>query len=268
MLRRPHLTKQRIKYRCHLYFWLGARPSLSMNNELTYIETFDESCGGWIGSNGNSIGNSPLIRRAGALHTHSPWWVDYNHAPPGLGYLHILFTLHTKGPFGEHLKEVGGVNRFVDEGFPRDFRGATIRARMKGEIELRGSRLHLLVQSKIEDVTASWLLMSSTFEVTPDWTEQSVILEDNETAWSWLGVRHDRKDFYGIKPLGHVLADVNTNILLVLFPLDVVPMGPLCGDPHQLRAGKDYPLWTSRLPEGYVDLDEVRIHFPGKDTGS
>jgi hypothetical protein len=36
-------------------------------------------------------------------------------------------------------------------------------------------------------------------------------------------------------------------------------MGPIGGDPHRLRPEKDYPVWRSRLPEGYVILDEVRI---------
>ena len=79
-----------------------------------------------------------------------------------------------------------------------------------------------------------------------------------------FGSRHDRVEYYGTIDLPRVLADVNTDILLVLFPLDVVPMGPLAGDPHRLRPEKDYPVWRGRLPEGYVLLDEVRIEFAGQ----
>jgi hypothetical protein len=43
-------------------------------------------------------------------------------------------------------------------------------------------------------------------------------------------------------------------------------MGPLHGDPHRLRPERDYPVWRSRLPEGYLMLDEVRIEF-AKKTG-
>jgi len=57
------------------------------------------------------------------------------------------------------------------------------------------------------------------------------------------------------------LRDVNCNIILILFPLDIVPAQPIDADPHFLRAGKDYPVDRSRLPEGYVMLDEVRIEF-------
>ena len=68
---------------------------------------------------------------------------------------------------------------------------------------------------------------------------------------------------YGIKPLEEVLSDVNVNIMLVLFPLDVAPMGAIDGDPHRLRPERDYPVWRHRLPEGYVTLDSVEISFPG-----
>jgi hypothetical protein len=63
-------------------------------------------------------------------------------------------------------------------------------------------------------------------------------------------------------PLKTVLSDVNTNILLVLYPLKISPMGPIDDDPHHLRPERDYPVWRSELPEGYVMLDEVRIRFP------
>lgn len=54
---------------------------------------------------------------------------------------------------------------------------------------------------------------------------------------------------------------MNSDIVLVLHPLDVAPMGPLEGGPHRLVPEKDYPVWRSRLPEEYVWLDEVWIEF-------
>jgi hypothetical protein len=63
--------------------------------------------------------------------------------------------------------------------------------------------------------------------------------------------------------LATVLGDANADILFVLYPLDVAPMGPLVGEPHVLRPERDYAVWRSRLPEGYVMIDEVRIDFPG-----
>ena len=74
-------------------------------------------------------------------------------------------------------------------------------------------------------------------------------------------MRHDRADMYCVKPLDRVLSNVNVNIMLVLFPLDVAPMGPFDADPHILRPERDYPVWRHRLPEGYITLDEMRIDF-------
>ena len=65
-----------------------------------------------------------------------------------------------------------------------------------------------------------------------------------------------------IVELSRILTNVNVNIMLVLFPLRIAPMGTINGDPHLLRAGKDYPVWASKLPEGYVELDTVQIEFP------
>ena len=61
--------------------------------------------------------------------------------------------------------------------------------------------------------------------VSEEWAEQTVTLAPDESLWTPLGVRHDRGDMYGIKPLDDVLSDVDINIMLVLFPLDVAPMG-------------------------------------------
>ena len=66
--------------------------------------------------------------------------------------------------------------------------------------------------------------------------------------WKCLGSRHDRVDYYGEIPLPDVLGDVNADILLVLHPLDIAPMGPLNGDPHRLRPEKDYPSGARACP--------------------
>ncbi len=56
-----------------------------------------------------------------------------------------------------------------------------------------------------------------------------------------------------------ILGDVNADILFVLYPLQVEPMGSIDGDPHIL----DYPVWRSRVPEGCIQLDSVSIEFKG-----
>lgn len=173
----------------------------------------------------------------------------------------MLYCMFTKGPLGEHYTEVGGENGFIQGGFPRDFTDAKITLRIKGELESRGAQLLFLAQSSKDGLTSGWLLTGQPVEVTPDWSEQTIIATTDRSQWKCLGARYDRQDYYGEIELSTVLRDVNCDILFVLFGLDVVPMGPLEGDPHILRPEKDYPVWRSRLPEGYVMLDEVRIEF-------
>ena len=105
------------------------------------------------------------------------------------------------------------------------------------------------------------MLIGQPFAVTREWTEQTVTAVPDPRQWTCMGGRHDRADYYGHVDLKAVLADVNVDIMFILFPLSIRPMGPIDGDPHLLRPGKDYPVWQSSLPEGYVVLDKVRIDF-------
>jgi hypothetical protein len=227
----------------------------------TYVETFDQTPGGWYGWISNAGGPRALEPRDSYVTSRSPWWIDYNHAPPGAGYLHLPFMLNTRGKAGEHHREVAGENKFIAGGFPTDFTDAKVTLRLRGELEERGSKLVLLIQAVQGGICSGWLLTGQPFTVTPEFTEQTVTAAPDESQWTCLGSRHDRADFYGKIDLKTVLRDVNTNILLVLFPLNIAPMGKLKGDPHKLRPEKDYPVWRSRLPEGFIELDEVRIAF-------
>jgi hypothetical protein len=225
----------------------------------SYVESFDDGPGGWFGWIDNARGPKPLERGPGCVIARSPWWIDYNHAPPGAGYMHLLFLLLTSGSPGEHQREVSGDNRFIKSGFGTDFTNAKLTLRLKGELIARDTRLLLLVQGIQDGLCSGWLLTGQPLTVSKDWSCQTITAVPDESAWTCLGSRHDRSDFYGHLPLRTILANVNANILLVLYPLDVAPMGPIDGDPHRLRPEKDYPVWRSRLPEGYVMLDEIRI---------
>jgi hypothetical protein len=228
-----------------------------------YKETFDRGPGGWWGFAGNHLGLQPLAWRRGTVTTRSPWWIDYNHAPPGAGYLHMLACLNVRGPFSDHHREVAGHNAFAEGAYPLDFRDARLRVRLRGEVRRRGAQLVLLLQGRRGAIISGWLLTGQPLEVTRRWSEQEVRLSPDPAQWTCLGARHDRGDYYGHIPLAAVLRDVNVNLMFVLFPLTVTPMGPLRGDPHRLRAGRDYPVWTSDLPEGYVEFDTVEFAFRG-----
>lgn len=227
-----------------------------------YRETFDDGPGGWFGFIDNTSGPKALEIHDGRAVARSPWWIDYNHAPPGAGYLHLLYMLLTRGAPGERQREVSGHNRYIAGGFGTDFTNARITLRLKGDLIDRGAKLHFLCQGIHDGVCTGWLLTGQPISVSGEWSEQTIVCTPDESHWTCLGSRHDRTDYYGRTPLAKVLSDSNVDILFVLHPLDVVPMGPLDGDPHHLRPERDYPVWRSRLPEGYVLLDEVRIEFP------
>ncbi len=232
-------------------------------NKTEYIEMFEDGPGGWYAWISNFEGPKPLAYEKSIVTTRSPWWIDYNHAPPGAGYMHMLACLSTYGPETEVIKEAGGPSRFIAGGYPTDFTNAKMTVRLKGELLKRNAELVVLVQGGVEGICSGWLLTGQVLQMSEQWTEQTVTLAPDPSQWTALGSRHDRTDSYGVKPLDKVLRNVDINIMLVMFPLNVVPMGSVGGDPHVLRAGHDYPVWRSKLPEGYIILDEVRIQFAG-----
>lgn len=233
----------------------------------SFIETFDHGPCGWIGWDG-AVGPTPVMIQDSVAESRSPWWVDFNHCHPGGGYLHILFALHTyHGPnFPQALLDAGGPNPYVKGGFPTNLTNTTVTVRIRGDVNLRGSQLLFHAQGNVPtpDRPKNWVnqvLIGQPLKITREWSEQTLQLVPDQSQWLNLGSRHDRTDMYGSAPVADLLRDVNGDIIFVLFPLDVRPLQPIQGDPHRLRAGQEYEVDRSRLPEGYVMMDEVRIEF-------
>src|SRR6185436_10413737 len=118
----------------------------------------------------NAGGPRALEPRDSYVTSRSPWWIDYNHAPPGAGYLHLPFMLNTRGKAGEHHREVAGENKFIAGGFPTDFTNAKVTLRLRGELEERGSKLVLLIQAVQGGICSGWLLTGQPFNITPEFT--------------------------------------------------------------------------------------------------
>ena len=230
----------------------------------TYVEEFDESPGGWIKVVDNWHVPARLSVKDGAIWCYGPWWVDYNHAPPGGG---IPATTHVPEHAGDQIgevpREVGGTNRFVADSFPTDFTNASMKIRLRGELEQAGTNLALLIQGTQRTASArDGCLPVQPIRVQKEYTETTLKLEPDPRQWTSLGSRHDRRETYGTKPLEKVLASVNVNIYLVMFPVKPRPMGPIDGDPHILRAGRDYSnLAFEHSVQGYVAFDRVQIDF-------
>jgi len=184
--------------------------------------------------------------------------VDSNHAPPGAGYLHLLAFLLTHP---DDVPAHGRPNRFTDGGFSRDLRNARLTLRLRGQVDWRGSDLLLLVQSRLPATTANYVLTGQPFHVSPEWTEQTVTLSTNPTEWTCRGTRHDLLDYYGCGDIVDVLSDVNVDLILVLFPLEIVAASPDT-DLHQIRPHLDYDINWDVLASGRIEFDTIRIEYP------
>lgn len=237
--------------------------SLSQSGQKEYIENFDYGAGGWFGVISNQQPVKSLEIKNSAVISSSPWWVDYNHAPPGGGYLHLIMALMTSTAASTFklVEDAVGENKFVRANFPTDFTNAKLTIRIKGDLELRNAQVCLLIQGTVGKICSGWVLTGQPIKVTKDWSEQTITAVCDQSQWTALGSRHDRTESYGTIELKTILSNVNTNIYFVLFPLNVAPKNIIQGDPHKLRAGFDYVVDPSKLPEGYLMIDSVKIVF-------
>lgn len=227
-----------------------------------YKETFDNGPGGWVANRYHR-----LTIFDGIAQLFGPWYLDSHHAPPGAGYLHMLMYLHTTQ---ERTNEkIGGANRFTRGGYSRDLRNARFGLRLRGDMDMQGAQLVLLAQSRTPKTTANFVLTGQPFQVTPEWSNQTVTLAPDPKQWTCLGARESKRDQYGCDDIETVLKDVNVDLILVLFPLNVVPVKPVA-EPHKLRAGQDYPeepsyeVWQKFLPKGLIQVDSVEIGYPAQ----
>ncbi len=238
-----------------------------------YVETFDHGAAGWVGWSwiGRNRETGPVAVEVhdSLIVSRSPWWVDPNHTSPQGGHLHILFGLHLKHypDFPKEVLELGGTNPYVEAGFPTNLTNATLTVRLKGDVKLRGAQLLLHVQANVPTASrpvnvVNQVLIGQPLTITRDWSEQTLHLVPDQTQWRDLGSHSTRRDRFGHAPIAEVLRDVNCNIIFVLFPLDVVPRDPQRVVTEQDYAERDFEVDPTRLPEGHVMLDEVRIEFP------
>jgi hypothetical protein len=170
-------------------------------------------------------------------------------------------------------------NTFVQQRKSTDFTNAKLTVRLRGAFDppkdtrlsfsarggevpmgLQGSQLLLLVQAETKKTTANFVLTGQPFHITREWSEQTVALKPDPSQWTCLGSR-DPRSVYGCDDISEVLKNVNLDIIFVLFPLKVVPIGKV-GIPHLGRAGEDYPVKQEFLPKGLLMVDTVRIEYP------
>ena len=225
-----------------------------------YIETFDNDSGGWCAWGTGS--HLPELNE-GAFITRSPWRVDPNHCAPGAGYLHLLAYLCTHPTYytDEMAAEVG-VNRFLAENKDRNLTNARMTVRLRGDVDLKGAMLTLWVQADVGNTRPNFALTGQSLAITRDWSEQTLLLSADPGQWTCVGGRHDLTDLYGYGDIRDALQDVNCDLILVLFPLNVVPIGIPYEEKDHLRTNRDYEPDYAFLPSGVLEFDTIQIKYP------
>jgi len=226
----------------------------------TYFESFDDKYGGgWVRGR-----RWPMTIWDGVAYSYSPWWLDANHAPPGAGYLHLVLWTLTSSRIEKEPVIFPGYpgSKFIARNQSTDLTNAKLTVRLRGEVDMQGSQMLVLVQAENKNnVRANYVLTGHPFKITPEWSEQTVTLSPDPNQWLCLGSRYDLTKTYDCYDVAEVLADVNVDIIFVLFPIQMVPVEDIV-EPHKLFAGRDFHVAQEFLPKGIVMFDWVRIEYP------
>jgi hypothetical protein len=241
----------------------GALYSQEPNSSRTpYVHTFSAGAGGWLADHYYK----PRIWD-GVANCYSPWFVDANHAPPGAGYLHLVLWIWTDkrryepGSPAASRAPPGWSSSFVEQGKSRDLRNARLTVRLRGEVDLKGAQMVLLAQATTPKTTANMILTGQPIRIAEDWSSQTIVLADDPNQWTCLGARKGREKEYGCDSIHAVLADVNNDLIFVLFNFRPAPACQGADRPGTY-AGVDYPVDQDSLPRGLIQFQSVRIDYP------
>ncbi len=156
--------------------------------------------------------------------SEGPWWTDPNHAPPGLGYLHLVaFAYHRGFPLFGEIPDIGSGSQ------PMDLRNAQIAIRWRAR-DLRlpaEAQLALWFQSRVpvsdsqEPRYVNFINLRQPLQPAAEpggWQEDEIVLTTAMDDYACLGSNPDRTDMYGcdVGPL-QALRDWDTDIGLVIF---------------------------------------------------
>ena len=121
--------------------------------------------------------------------------------------------------------------------------------------------LTLWVQADVDDTRPNFALTGQSLTVTEDLSEQTLLLSDDPSQWTCVGGRHDKQELYGYGDIRDALRDVNCDLILVIFPLNVIPLDAPLEMRDQLRTHRDYEPDYAYLPSGVIEFDTIRIDY-------
>lgn len=155
----------------------------------------------------------------------APWWVDRNHAPPGLGWLNLIaFAYHR-----DFLSE--GEIDAPYSGRPLDLRHAEVSLRWRAPTLRmpRDARMLFWFQTRISPPDKAWRFVNYVVMTQPlvphadssEWIESKLTLRVNEADYRCLGSSDRRIETYGCEVQAvEALRDWNTDLGIVILLAD------------------------------------------------
>jgi len=198
------------------------------------------------------------------LYSTGPWWVDGNHAPPGYGYLSLVFLCLLRPDklqnmsFDPHLC------------YP-NMREMNIRGKIRGHsADLKGADLLFWFQcySEKTEKNINYALIGkplnekllngkiNDFELNVD--------VENTEDWVCLGSCAEKSHLYGELDLNNLDAAKPLNMGFILTPMDVKPVWPDECDlssPMNLTTESLWPIDTHSLPTGTIAIYDLEIEY-------
>jgi hypothetical protein len=222
---------------------------------ITIYKTSFVGNAGWLTQSADEPNDCRLLEESaeagdGYAVSRAPWWIDPNHAPPGLSFLHLVaFAFHFDW-------STDGVIPSEYPGRPIDLRDATIKLRWRAP-ELRlppGARFLFWLQAhdprrpRTDPRYVNYTLIDQALipvADSPRWLESKLVLPASGKGLACLGSNPDRTQTYDCaEDRSEVLANWTIDLgFIILFP------------------DRD----SASLVAGSVDFDELEISVPGRN---
>ena len=145
--------------------------------------------------------------RDGEVILNSPWWLDNNHAPPGAGYLNLLFYNYIDTIFSGNKKSLNLEDR-------------TLYLKLRSSnLDLKQSKIFFWFQTKaINGKYINFVYTKVPIHLDEKMKTLEIKFTSNASDWICLGSNERRKDTYDCIDLKDAISDVNIDFGLIIFP--------------------------------------------------
>lgn len=150
----------------------------------------------------------------GFIESRSPWWIDYNHKPPGAGLLNVLFVIWLDSYYGGLRQK------------SLDLRDARLHCRvMIAEANLKGNHVYFWFQTfnSEENKYHNYVLTKRPLDVSKaasSWRDVTIPINTDGADWTCLGSSQERSDKYACGSIEMDLQNVNANLGFIQMQVD------------------------------------------------